>query len=116
MALLATGDIGKAKALLPRARIAAEEADEPGALLPVLLATAQLCVATDDLVKGTADRDDVDGARIVTHCERALADYKVPRYVVLRTDPLPRLPSGKIARRAVREEYHDVAERFTRSR
>jgi len=40
----------------------------------------------------------------------------VPRYVVLRSEPLPRLPSGKIAKRAVRDEYRDVAERFVRSR
>lgn len=48
MAFLATGEVEQAKALLPRARKAAEDADEPGALLPVLLATAQLCVATED--------------------------------------------------------------------
>jgi tetratricopeptide (TPR) repeat protein len=48
VALLATGELEQARMILPRAREAAEEADEPGALLPVLLATAQLCVATDD--------------------------------------------------------------------
>jgi len=48
MAVLASGDIAEAKRILPRARMAAEEAEEPGALLPVLLSTAQLCVATDD--------------------------------------------------------------------
>jgi fatty-acyl-CoA synthase len=68
------------------------------------------------IVVAEPDRDAVDEASIVTHCERVLADYKVPRYVVLRADPLPRLPSGKIARQAVREEYRDVAERFARSR
>jgi fatty-acyl-CoA synthase len=52
----------------------------------------------------------------MARCERVLADYKLPRYVVLRAEPLPRLPSGKIAKRAVREEYRDVAERFARSR
>jgi fatty-acyl-CoA synthase len=68
------------------------------------------------IVVAEPDRDDIDEARVVTHCERVLADYKVPRYVVLRATPLPRLPSGKIARQAVREEYRDVAERFARSR
>lgn len=48
MAVLAGGDLAGAKAILPRARIAAEEADEPGALLPVLLATAQLSVAAGE--------------------------------------------------------------------
>jgi hypothetical protein len=48
MAVLASGDVAGAKAILPRARAAAEEAGEPGALLPVLLATAQLSVAADE--------------------------------------------------------------------
>lgn len=61
-------------------------------------------------------RDDVDEARVVAHCEQVLADYKVPRYVVLRDVPLPRLPSGKIAKRLIRDEYHDVAERYSRAR
>lgn len=60
--------------------------------------------------------DNLDEAAVITHCERLLADYKVPRYVVLRSEPLPRLPSGKIAKRAVREEYRDIGKRFARAR
>src|SRR5246500_2534546 len=55
-------------------------------------------------------------AAVVAHCEKVLSDYKVPRYVVLRSEPLPRLPSGKLNKRAIREEYHDVTERYTRAR
>lgn len=58
----------------------------------------------------------LDEAAVVAHCERQLSDYKVPRYVVLRSEPLPRQPSGKIDKRAVREEYRDIGERFTRAR
>ena len=58
----------------------------------------------------------VDEAGVVAHCEWLLADYKVPRYVVLRSEPLPRLPSGKLDKRAIREEYHDIGERFARAR
>jgi len=58
----------------------------------------------------------LDEAAVVAHCERQLSDYKVPRYVVLRSEPLPRQPSGKIDKRAVREEYRDIAQRFTRAR
>jgi fatty-acyl-CoA synthase len=61
-------------------------------------------------------RADVDEARVVAHCEHVLADYKVPRYVVVRASPLPRLPSGKIAKRAVRDEYADITARFVRAR
>lgn len=62
------------------------------------------------------DAEGLDEAAVIAHCERLLSDYKVPRYVVLRSDPLPRLPSGKIAKQAVREEYHDISQRFTRAR
>ena len=55
-------------------------------------------------------------AAVIAHCETVLADYKIPRYVVVRDEPLPRLPSGKIAKRMIRDEYHDIAERFARSR
>ena len=57
-----------------------------------------------------------DEAAVIRHCEALLSDYKVPRYVVLRTEPLPRLPSGKLDKRAIREEYRDVADRFPRAR
>ena len=60
--------------------------------------------------------EDIDEKQVIEHCERVLADYKVPRYVVLRNSPLPRLPSGKIAKRAIRDEYRDLAERFARVR
>jgi fatty-acyl-CoA synthase len=63
-----------------------------------------------------AANSNVDEAAVIAHCESLLSDYKVPRYVVLRSEPLPRLPSGKLNKRAIREEYHDVTERFTRAR
>jgi tetratricopeptide (TPR) repeat protein len=50
VAFLGIGDITSAQALLPRARISAQEADDPLALLPVLLATSQLAAATGDWV------------------------------------------------------------------
>jgi long-chain acyl-CoA synthetase len=39
-----------------------------------------------------------------THCRSRLAHYKCPRSVDF-TDALPRMPSGKIQRRLVRERY-----------
>ncbi|HRI70837.1 MAG TPA: hypothetical protein PK156_41675 [Polyangium sp.] len=53
VAYLGMGDITSAEALLPRARASAEEADDPLALLPVLLATSQLGVATGDMGSAT---------------------------------------------------------------
>jgi len=68
------------------------------------------------IVVAELGREDINEMRVITHCARVLADYKVPRYVVLRTDPLPRLPSGKIAKQVVREQYRDIAERFAKTR
>src|SRR5262249_34417225 len=35
----------------------------------------------------------VDPQAVVAACNQRMADYKVPRYVVVRDEPLPRLPS-----------------------
>lgn len=53
---------------------------------------------------------------MIEHCEKVLADFKVPRYVVIRQDPLPRLPSGKLAKTVIRDEYKDVDTRFDKVR
>lgn len=53
---------------------------------------------------GTVGVDDVAAV-----CQAELADFKIPRYIVERTEPLPRLASGKIAKVDVREEYPDVS-------
>jgi O-succinylbenzoic acid--CoA ligase len=36
------------------------------------------------------------------HCARTLAAYKVPKLIVLSSEPLPRTPSGKLKRRELR--------------
>ena len=59
---------------------------------------------------------DVDAATIVAACSGQLADYKVPRYVVIRHEPLPRLPSGKLAKPELRKQYADVSEQYARVR
>ncbi|NRI65499.1 long-chain fatty acid--CoA ligase [Rhodococcus sp. MS16] len=58
----------------------------------------------------------VDEAAIIEHCDRLMTDYKVPRYIVIRNEPLPRLPSGKLSKTAIRSEYSDVADRFEKMR
>ncbi|MBL7497767.1 AMP-binding protein [Frankia sp. CNm7] len=59
---------------------------------------------------------ELDEAAIVAACESQMAAYKVPRYVVVRDAPLPRLPSGKLAKPAIRAEYADVEQRYARVR
>lgn len=58
----------------------------------------------------------VDQAAVIAHCTEQLSDYKVPRYVILRPQALPRLPSGKLDKVSIRKEYRDVASRFTKAR
>lgn len=58
----------------------------------------------------------VDEAAIIAHCSTLVSDYKVPRYVVIRDTPLPRLPSGKLAKLTIRKEYSDVNTRFEKIR
>lgn len=60
VAYLGMGDVSSAEALLPLARASAEEADDPLALLPVLLATSQLGAAQGDW---TSAKKALDAAR-----------------------------------------------------
>jgi fatty-acyl-CoA synthase len=50
----------------------------------------------------------IDPADVVAYCKARLANYKVPRYVVTREDPLPRNASGKILRRVLQPEYESL--------
>ena len=53
---------------------------------------------------------------LVAHCNARLADFKVPRYVVIVDQPLPRLASGKLSKTALRREYADAHETLSRVR
>lgn len=49
-------------------------------------------------------------ARVVVEaCRAKLAKFKVPSYVIFQEEPLPRMASGKVARRLLRENYVDIA-------
>lgn len=58
----------------------------------------------------------VDAGVVIEHCEKMLADYKLPRYVIVSENDLPRLPSGKLARTKVRSDYSDIPSRFPKVR
>lgn len=47
----------------------------------------------------------VELAAIVKHCVSNLSNFKVPRYVVVSDEPLPRLATGKISKPALRRLY-----------
>ncbi|WBP93682.1 AMP-binding protein [Mycolicibacterium neoaurum] len=62
------------------------------------------------------DGPEIDESSVVDHCAEQLSDYKVPRYVVLQSQGLPRLPSGKLDKVSIRREYRDIASRFSKAR
>jgi len=41
---------------------------------------------------------------LLAHCRQHLTDYKVPKFVEFRSQPLPKSNLGKILRRKLREE------------
>jgi long-chain acyl-CoA synthetase len=47
---------------------------------------------------------EVDVDAIVAHVRERLADFKVPQYVAVRGEPLPRNPGGKVLKAQLREE------------
>jgi acyl-CoA synthetase (AMP-forming)/AMP-acid ligase II len=48
--------------------------------------------------------DEADVAAMVAHVREQIADFKVPQYVALRHEPLPRNPGGKVLKAQLREE------------
>jgi long-chain acyl-CoA synthetase len=62
---------------------------------PVLGEKARAIVVARDA------RCDADALR--AHCAQHLADYKVPDFFTLRTEPLPRNANGKVLKRTLRE-------------
>jgi fatty-acyl-CoA synthase len=53
---------------------------------------------------------------IVTHCNARLADFKVPRYVVVIDEPLPRNATMKIMKSQVKKMYADIHEKYEKVR
>jgi acyl-CoA synthetase (AMP-forming)/AMP-acid ligase II len=51
-----------------------------------------------------AGEGDVDVEAVVAHARERLADFKVPQYVALRSEPLPRNPGGKVLKAQLRDE------------
>jgi acyl-CoA synthetase (AMP-forming)/AMP-acid ligase II len=54
------------------------------------------------LVPGASEQLDVQA--VVAHARKQLADFKVPQYIAVRTEPLPRNPGGKVLKAQLRDE------------
>ena len=52
----------------------------------------------------------VTPSAVLDACTADLADFKLPRYLVVRDAPLPRNMSGKVLKRTLQAEYGDLAE------
>jgi acyl-CoA synthetase (AMP-forming)/AMP-acid ligase II len=48
--------------------------------------------------------DDLDVDAVIDHARERIADFKVPQYVAVRDEPLPRNPGGKVLKKELREE------------
>ncbi len=53
-------------------------------------------------------KQDIDIPDLIRHCNIQLADYKVPRYVALESDPMPRTATGKLSKPSMREKYREA--------
>ncbi len=47
---------------------------------------------------------ELDVAAVIAHVRELIADFKVPQYVAVRTEPLPRNPGGKVLKKQLRED------------
>lgn len=61
-------------------------------------------------------REPIDVAALIAHCNTRLADYKVPRYVAVESEPMPRTATGKLSKPPMREKYANAAETLPRVR
>ncbi len=48
--------------------------------------------------------EELDVEAVIAHCRARLADFKVPQYVAVRREPLPRNPGGKLLKTQLREK------------
>ena len=55
-----------------------------------------------------AQHGGLDVTALIAHCNQHLANYKVPRYVVVHDQPLPRLAAGKLSKIALRKQYEQA--------
>ncbi len=61
-------------------------------------------------------KTDIHVPALIDHCNERLADFKVPRYVVIENEPMPRTATGKLSKPTMREKYKDAAETLARVR
>jgi acyl-CoA synthetase (AMP-forming)/AMP-acid ligase II len=48
--------------------------------------------------------EDFDPKAVAAYVGERIADFKVPQYIAVRSEPLPRNPGGKVLKKQLREE------------
>jgi long-chain acyl-CoA synthetase len=48
---------------------------------------------------------EVDVVELTVHCRGLIADYKVPKFIEVREEPLPKSGAGKVLKRVLRDEH-----------
>ena len=81
----------------------------PGMVEVAVIGVADARWGESPAVIAVAAAGAVDGDGVLTACRTVLADYKLPRYLVVREEPLPRNMSGKVLKHVLRVEYGDLA-------
>jgi acyl-CoA synthetase (AMP-forming)/AMP-acid ligase II len=66
---------------------------------------AQACPVLGERVHAfvVVKNPDIEASELKRHCMERLADYKVPDFITLRSDPLPRNGNGKLMKRSLRD-------------
>lgn len=80
----------------------------PGMVEVAVIGVADARWGEAPAVIAVAAAGSVDGDGVLAACRSVLADYKLPRYLVVREEPLPRNMSGKVLKRVLRDEYADL--------
>lgn len=84
----------------------------PGAAELAVIGVADDRWGETPAVVAVGDPSIVTGDAILAAC-RDLADFKLPRHLVVRDQPLPRSMSGKVLKRELVDEYGDLASTAT---
>jgi acyl-CoA synthetase (AMP-forming)/AMP-acid ligase II len=51
-----------------------------------------------------ASGDELDIEAVIAHARERIADFKVPQFLAVRSEPLPRNPGGKVLKAQLRDE------------
>src|SRR6185312_8509106 len=60
-------------------------------------------IEVESALAGAPAAGELDVPAVIDHVRSQIADFKVPQYVAVREDPLPRNPGGKVLKKQLRE-------------